>query len=379
MRKIVIAVVIGWVMLILFRVEGLAFLENAFTDQVITQTKEVDSRIKIVAIDEESISKIGDWPWSRDKVADLLDNLASDGAAAVWPNMLFIESSNPDQDRVLAEVVARYDNIYLPVSFNFEVIGKEREVLKEEYLKLPVVEIPMERIGHNNIFPEKDNVVRKIIPGIPTIDEEIVPNIDIMLANLLLPDEEKITWDNSYSWYRGEEQITVDENLKLGLTYSSSPTDPQFDIIPAWEVIDGEIDPSYFKDSVVLVGLYDKDQEELYGTPFSKKQMNSVEIHANSIQAFLDDSLYKKIQASYGALMVLVVGMFSFLIFAALRPALGAVLSGITIVGYTVFVIYYYNLSQLILPYSYMLLAILLAYGLSQLDRYLTKRKETLV
>lgn len=363
-------------MIILVRFEGLFIIENLFADTLTTQTQAVDPRIKILAIDEESLEKVGSWPWSRDNVAELVDTLASSGATAVWPNLLFTENTNTDQDKEFADIVAKHDNIYLPVKFNFEALTKPEEELEQEYLKLPVVDIPMERIGHNNILEDKDKVVRKLLPGIPTLDEEIVPSIDIRLANLLLPENEKITWNEDYSWFRGEEPIVLDETLQIGLSYVSSPEAPQFDIIPAWKLTTGEIDPKYFENSIVMIGNYTAGQADEFTTPFGNKQMNSVEVHANSIQAIIDDKLYDELSKSYGSFLVLLLGMFSFILFAILSLRAGTVLLFSSIIGYTVFVIYYFNSVGLLLPYSYTIFALLFAFIASILDRYLLKSKE---
>lgn len=364
-------------MIILFRVEGLFIVENLFADKLTTQTHAVDSRIKILAIDEESIEKVGSWPWSRNDMAELVDTLASSGATAVWPNFLFTEeSADLNQDKALAEVIAKHDNVYLPVYFEFGALTKPKEELEQEYLKLPVIDIPMERIGHSNILEDKDNVVRKLLPGIPTLDEEIIPSIDIRLGNLLLTEEEKIRWDEDYFWFRGEEPIILDETLQIGLSYASSPEDPQFDIIPAWKLITGEIDPEYFDNSIVMIGLYAAGQADQYTSPFGKKQMNSVEVHANSIQAIIDDKLYDKLSKAYASFLILLLGMFSFVLFDLIRLRLGTILLVISIIGYTIFAVYYFNSTELLLPYSYTIFALLFGYGASIVDRFLLKNKE---
>ena len=58
--------------------------------------------IRIVDIDEESLSKIGQWPWPRTTVGNLLRELASKGAAAVAFDILFAEP-----DRTSVEEIAK--------------------------------------------------------------------------------------------------------------------------------------------------------------------------------------------------------------------------------------------------------------------------------
>jgi adenylate cyclase len=55
--------------------------------------------VKIVDIDDESLARIGQWPWPRPHVADLLERLAGAGAAAIAFDMVFAEPdrSSPEQ------------------------------------------------------------------------------------------------------------------------------------------------------------------------------------------------------------------------------------------------------------------------------------------
>jgi len=50
-----------------------------------------DVPIKIVDIDEKSLGKLGQWPWPRDILAELVDRLQAAGAAAVAFDFLFVE------------------------------------------------------------------------------------------------------------------------------------------------------------------------------------------------------------------------------------------------------------------------------------------------
>lgn len=87
--------------------------------------------VRIVDIDEASLAEIGQWPWPRTTMAQLVDRLADYGAAAIAIDMLFAEpdryspaqlAQNPDlasllgdidrsalvdNDRVLAEAISQ--------------------------------------------------------------------------------------------------------------------------------------------------------------------------------------------------------------------------------------------------------------------------------
>ena len=49
--------------------------------------------IRIVDIDEASLAKIGQWPWPRTTVRDLLAELAAKGAAVIAFDVLYIPPS----------------------------------------------------------------------------------------------------------------------------------------------------------------------------------------------------------------------------------------------------------------------------------------------
>lgn len=67
--------------------------ENIFSDSIIRylSSKEMEERIAIIDIDEKSLVEIGPWPWSRSKIADLIEiafldqKVASVGLDIIFP------------------------------------------------------------------------------------------------------------------------------------------------------------------------------------------------------------------------------------------------------------------------------------------------------
>lgn len=377
MKKVVIALIIGWVMAFVYRFDTFYFIENMLSDNLTVEIREVDPRIKILAVDDESLEKIGKWPWPRGLMADTMEKLASNGALAVWPDMLFTEKSqDPSQDEALARVVEKYDNIYLPVYFEFKALQKSKEEMKHEYLKWPVIDIPEERVGHINVFPDNDKLVRKVLLGIPTLEGNIIPAIDVRLANLLLPDNSKITWNNNYVWQRGEQPISLDERLQVRFSYASPPVNSKFEIIPVWKVIEDQIDPAYFENSIVLIGPFTVGLEDGYFTPMSKAPMFGVEIHANIIQALLDNKLHTEASKNASYMIIILAGMLIYAVFEGAKARLGAIILALAIIVYSAVVYLYYTFGGVLLPYFYVIFAFILAYVISVVDQYLKERKQ---
>src|SRR5579871_954914 len=65
------------------------------------------SPVTIVAIDEESLDKIGKWPWDREKLAQLLAAVQATGPRAIGVDILLDDNSpTPASDDSLAETIA---------------------------------------------------------------------------------------------------------------------------------------------------------------------------------------------------------------------------------------------------------------------------------
>src|SRR5215471_14718331 len=62
--------------------------------------------IRIVDIDEESLAKIGQWPWPRTTVRDLVAQLAAKGAAVIAFDVLFAEPDRTSLEAVVKQLPA---------------------------------------------------------------------------------------------------------------------------------------------------------------------------------------------------------------------------------------------------------------------------------
>ncbi|MDO8273944.1 MAG: CHASE2 domain-containing protein [Serpentinimonas sp.] len=58
--------------------------------------------VRIIDIDEASLQRVGQWPWPRTQVADMVQRLNEAGAAAIGLDILFIEP-----DRTSPQAVAQ--------------------------------------------------------------------------------------------------------------------------------------------------------------------------------------------------------------------------------------------------------------------------------
>src|SRR5215813_13299987 len=60
----------------------------------------------IVAIDEDSLRRIGGWPWSRETLARLIRGIEGARPRAIAVDILLDDKTSPDADRELAAAIA---------------------------------------------------------------------------------------------------------------------------------------------------------------------------------------------------------------------------------------------------------------------------------
>src|SRR5262249_4768222 len=60
--------------------------------------------VRIVDIDEESLSRIGQWPWPRTTMAELLKKLTAQGAAVVAFDILFAEPDRTSPEEAIKQL-----------------------------------------------------------------------------------------------------------------------------------------------------------------------------------------------------------------------------------------------------------------------------------
>jgi adenylate cyclase len=56
--------------------------------------------VRIVDLDEESLGRLGQWPWPRTRVAEMIGRLQEAGAAAIGLDIVFAEASRGKSQEV---------------------------------------------------------------------------------------------------------------------------------------------------------------------------------------------------------------------------------------------------------------------------------------
>ena len=164
---------------------------KSFDLQFQSQPKEVSQDIAIVTIDEKAIELHGQWPWKRDVLAGLIEELRQAEVGVIVLPILFSEEDRLGGDEAFANalngnfvVVAQTGShqttqngyprgvakIGNPLDFLFEWPG----------MVGPILEVGSNAagVGTTNVSPEIDGVVRRM-PLLMKIGNDVYPNIAI--------------------------------------------------------------------------------------------------------------------------------------------------------------------------------------------------------
>ncbi len=156
--------------------------------------------IVVVEIDEASIEANGQWPWSRDKIANLIWKLREQGAGIIILPILFAEEDRAGQDMALAQALVENGVIIAQVgTTQTNKNSVPRGVAKigdplPWLFEWPGMLGPTELLGLNadgvgviNIAPEIDGVVRRV-PLIMRVGEETYPAMAIEMIRVAVGD-----------------------------------------------------------------------------------------------------------------------------------------------------------------------------------------------
>src|SRR3989344_195698 len=164
--------------------QGIFFGSEHFFEDLLVSPKKVDSNIVILAIDNDSISRIGQWPWPRSVFARAFKFLDDARPKAVGFDILLADQSRlgSGDDDALATTLK---NISYGVVFPVEaVLTSENGVFTSTDTTHPLskfFENSQVVPGHVNLIVDQDGVVRKF-PGFINLGEETLSSFSYRMA-----------------------------------------------------------------------------------------------------------------------------------------------------------------------------------------------------
>ena len=122
-------------------------------------TLPVPDDIAIVAIDENSMTRFGRFPWSRQVIARTIDALSAAHPKVIALDILFTDPTTQEDDDNLARSIGRAGNVVVAAQLtDSPVHGGPARWLQP----LPSLERAAAGVGHVNVQTESDGVARQV-------------------------------------------------------------------------------------------------------------------------------------------------------------------------------------------------------------------------
>lgn len=304
-----------------------------------------DSPVRIVAIDQDSLDRIGPWPWPAKILASLLTDLSRQGAVVVAFDILFPASGADAGNKpftaaitaartVLPVVLTNQpaDDPLPPAKAAFAVVGDDPRpfipAFANAFANRPDFDAAAAGIGVIDRAPEADVFVSRI-PLVARVGKEVLPAFAVEVLRVAqAADAYVISASVTDAWTALGRQAGVSQ-VKVGDI--EMPTDPDGGMrlnlrpsnpaahIPAWQVLTGENDAGKVAGRIVLVGLTAPGLADRRSTPL-EPSIAHVELEAEAIEHILSGrTLTRPAEArALEIAVVLVVG----LLLAGLIPRL---------------------------------------------------------
>ncbi|MEX2200318.1 MAG: adenylate/guanylate cyclase domain-containing protein, partial [Dongiaceae bacterium] len=375
--------------------------------------------VQIVDIDEASIVEIGQWPWPRTVLAELVDRLMASGAAVVGFDILFAEpdrtspamiaqrldgidpgtrallESLPDHDGIFAATLARCRCVLgysvlesLGASANetpvapaaiAEIGGDPRPFLYPYpgvLSNLAPLEAAAAGRGLFTLDPEQDGLVRRV-PLLMRVGNTILPALAPELLRVA-------TGQTTYAVQRNEiglESLTI-AGVKV-------PTDEQGQVwirfglhdparfVSASDVLAGRLPAEQLAGRIVLIGTSAVGLRDLRATPVDLT-MPGVEIHAQLIETVLAGEYLRRPNFMLGAELVAtcIFGLLLIGLVPAVRPGFSFGILVLAVGGAAVGSWYFFSEKSLLVDPSYPAATAGMLYGLLvYLSHYRTERQ----
>jgi adenylate cyclase len=367
--------------------------------QAIEPRKKTARPVTVVDIDEKSLAKLGQWPWPRTRIADLIANLTKLGAVVIAFDIVFAEPDrlNPDaaadtirnldeetrsklralpsNDQIFADamrrsrvvlgesglpyVISEYDTA-LPVT-GLAMLGEAPQPFMLDFAGLlrnvHVLEQAAAGRGLFTIRPERDGIVRRV-PMIMQAQGATMPSVSFeMLRVATGTDTIFIKTDKAgikSVAVKGFE-IPTDRNGQLWVHFAHY--DPSL-YVSAVDLLEGNVKPEMIARKLVLIGTSAVGLNDIKTTPVDPA-LPGVEVHAQVLESALTRTVLS--QPNYGIAIEFCAALLFGILVIAFAPlfgpislvAVGALFASL-LVGTSW---YFYTQHRLLIDFTYPLLS----------------------
>jgi adenylate cyclase len=337
--------------------------------------------VKIVQIDTESLNRIGQWPWPRTRLAEMIDRLRQAGARVVALDLILAEpdrlspkefarlfDGRPEFARLVAEAARLPSNDEqlaaaigaAPVVLGFVAetaasgtlgppkarlafAGDDPQLFVPSFVgatsSLDMLTQRAAGIGSVNWLPSSDQIVRRV-PLIVSVAGKIYPSLPLEAARVGMGESTVFVRSSGGSGVRAFGQQTGVETVRVGTT--ALPTDANGEMwlrfsqhdasadISAFRILEGTFERADVQGRYILIGASAPGLLDLRATPL-QSAVPGVVVHAQALEQILSGAHLSRPVFATGAELVFLV-VFGALV-AYLIQRSGPILAALTAVA----------------------------------------------
>tara|TARA_B100000959_G_scaffold220167_1_gene232644 strand:+ start:903 stop:3074 length:2172 start_codon:yes stop_codon:yes gene_type:complete len=293
----------------------------------------------VIDIDDESLNRLGQWPWSRNTLAALTDKTklsAATGFDIVFaehdrtgskelqemykqePELVRILEKTADHDEIFASSIQDHGTVVLGLApnnnkkinyengkFGLVAQGDDAKQFVPQYKGLQkniaLLEDASAGLGSMSIG-NNDSIVRTI-PTFETINDKLIPSFPLELVRVAIGASTYQIKSSNASSEEAFGEATGINHVKLGGLVM--PTNPDgslwiyptptknLNIIPAWKVLNDEYDSSYFEGKITIVGTSASGLFDLRSNAI-EQNVPGVTIVAQFVQQIFSNTFLKR-------------------------------------------------------------------------------------
>jgi adenylate cyclase len=410
-----------------FFVQALRLISFDVYQRIAPQRFDPALPVRVVDIDEASIAKIGQWPWPRTVMADLVRKLGAKGASAIAFDVMFPEADRtsfeqvtkhltpdqaarlqgvitgvPENDRVFAEALAQTPSVigmtltagtntggYRPKA-GFAVAGDDPRPFiagfSGETGNLPILTQAAKGIGALNWTPDRDQVLRRV-SLIYRLGNQFVPSLAAEALRIALGASTFVLKSSNASGESalgratglnhvriGDIEVPTDASGAIWMKFRAS--DPE-SFIPAWKVLAGEVPEDEISGRIMLVGTSAPGLLDLRATPIDPVQPG-VEVISMMIEHIVSGQHLTRpdYAPAVEEFVILVLGLMLSVVFSRVSARSAGMIGFVTVASLFVFGWLAYRYADLLFDPLYPALALMLLVGVATFHIYRTVEQQ---
>ncbi len=303
---------------------GVERLDNLLYDSATRlHTPAEPEDIVIVGIDEPSLASFGKWPWSRTRHVGTFNALEKVQPKAIAFDILLTEQGDAASDSGLAQAIADNGNVFLPLQY-ITPGSNGREY--DELLPINIFTRAAKDIGHVNLRPDSDGILRRIEPC------------------FRMQEGEPSRWhlmELVYVHGTGQKSVTtLAEDCTRPFMLPFQPR-ANFTYISYQSLAEGQVPAAFLEDKYILIGATAAGMGDQYSVAGNRGQLAGVTIMANYLNTMMKGGFIKPVGNIMHIILsllpswVLLIGLWRWKPRTTLTIAIGlfAVLLAATVAG----------------------------------------------